>query len=133
MKPYQAIGWTLLQTSAITAITSRIYHGLRPEGTTVPAINYYEVGGAGRLPGMESVTYSINCRAATAGAARDLADLVLDLFAGTSGTGIYATQNGFDIARASSGAEVGLIPEPDDGIYNAPVEITMVYSLSTVS
>jgi hypothetical protein len=131
MKPYQAIGYALLNTTAITAIvSSRINHGLRPIGTIAPCINYYEIGGVTRIPGMESVIYSINCRATTAGVARDLAHLVLDLFAGTDGTGTYGQQMTFEITRASLVNDAGIIPEPEDGIYNAPIDIRIVYPIS---
>jgi len=134
MKPYQAIGWTLLNTTSITTIVgSKVNHGLRPVGTAVPSINYYELGGVGRANGFESAVYSINCRAASAGSARDLARLVLDTFTGSSGTGIYGVQNGFEITRASLSNDVGLIPEPEDGIYNAPIDIRIVYPISTVT
>lgn len=133
MKPYQVIGWSLLQTSAITAITStRVYHGLRPEGTVVPAINFFELPGS-RFYGVERQSYSINCRATTASVARNLARLVTDLFAGTAGTGIYGVQNGFTIDRGSLVQDQGLIPEPEDGIFNAPVDIAIVYGVGTVS
>jgi len=135
MKPYQMIGWTLLNTTAVTAITStRVYHGLRPEGTAVPSINYYELGGAIRANGIESVVYSINCRTTSAGASRDLARIVLDLFSGTTGTGVFGYQNNtFEISRASLQNDGGLIPEPEDGIFNAPIDIRIVYPVSTVS
>lgn len=135
MKPYQVVGWSLAQTTAITAIVStRIYHGLRAEGSVVPCINYYEVGGLTQLPGMVSQVYSINCRAASAGAARDLAYLVMDLFLGTSRTGTYGYQNSaFEITRASLENDGGLIPEPEDGIYNAPIDIRLVFPVSTIS
>ena len=133
MKPYQAIGWTLLQTSAITNIVStRVYHGLRPEGTVVPSINYYEVGGT-RTSGIEVQTFSVNCRASTAGASRDLAREVLNVFTGTSGTGVYGTMNGFSIARAALQNDNGLIPEIEDDVFNAPVDISIAYAISTVS
>jgi len=137
------IGWTLLQTSAVTNIVStRVYHGLRPEGTAVPSINYYaavpsinyyELGGGVRANGIEIQSFSINCRASTAGAARNLARSVLDLFTGTSGTGIYGTQNGFDIARASLRNDNGLVPETTDNVYNAPIDIAVAYAISTIS
>jgi len=134
MKPYQAIGWSLLQTTAITSIVStRVYHGTRPDGDNVPAINYYELAGPTRTKGIESQTFSINCRAATAGAARDLARLVVDLFAGDSGGGVYGDQNGFSVARASLQYDNGLIPEPTNGVFNAPVDVMIVYGLETVS
>lgn len=137
MKPYQAVGYTMINTSAITAIVgsgvnARIYHGLRPSGTDVPCINYYELP-ATQLPGATSQPFSINCRAATAGAARDLAKEVLDLWSGTTRTGIYGTMNGFDIGRASIRTDQGLIPEEETGVFNAPVDITVVYAVDTVS
>lgn len=134
MKPYQAIGWTLLNTSAIASITTTVNHGLRPVSTSVPSINYYELGGASRFNGMESQVYSINCRDDSAGGARDLARLVLDVFTGSSGTGIYGYQNStFEVTRASLENDGGLIPEPEDNIYNAPIDIRIVYPISTVS
>ena len=134
MKPYQAIGWTLLNATAITAIVgTRVNHGLRPQGTVMPCINYYEVGNVQRENGFERVTYSINCRANTAAEARDLARLVINLFHGASSTGTYGTSNGFDISRASLQNDAGLIPEPDDNIFNAPVDILIVYPSTTVS
>ena len=133
MKPYELIGYSLFQTSAITAIVStRIYHGLRPEGTDVPCINYYEFGGS-RDRGLESQTFSINCRADTSQRARDLARLVIDLFAGSDGLGVYGTQNGFTVSRASLSNDAGLIPEPDDNIFNAPVDILLINAVETVS
>ena len=134
MKPYQTIGYVLLATTAVTAITStRIYHGLRPQGTIVPSINYYEVGGSTRQNGIESMVYSISCRASSASAARNLSWLVVDTFAGTSGTGIYGVENNFQLSRASLVNDGGLIPEPEDGIYNSPIDIRIVYPVSTVS
>lgn len=134
MKEYQLVGYALNQTSAITDIVStRIYHGLRPEGTIVPCINYYEVGSVTRISGIETAPYSINCRASSPNQARDLARLVVDLFHGTSGTGIQGTFNGFSVARASLRNDNGLIPEPDDRIYNAPVDIQIVYTSDEVT
>lgn len=133
MKPYEAIGYDLLQASAITAIVgTRVYHGLRPEGTQKPSINYYEVEGR-RTNGIESVGYSIQCRAATAGAAKDLARLVVNLFAGTDGNGTYGAVSTFSVMRSSLVQEQGVIPETDDHIFNAPVDIQIVYGVSTVS
>jgi hypothetical protein len=133
MKPYQCFGYSILQTTAISAIVgTRVNHGLRPTGSTLPSINYYEVNSR-RTWGFESVDYSINCRAKTAGASRDLARLVLNLFTGSSSTGIYGTINSFDISRASLKNDAGLIPETEDDIFNSPVDITIVYPSSTVN
>lgn len=137
MKAWQVIGWTLLQTTAITSIVSAstsVSYGLRPIGSTLPAINYYEVGGMSRVSGLGVQRYSINCRATSASTARTLGDLVIDLFAGTSGTGVYGVQNNtFEISRASLENDGGLIPEPDNNCYNVPIDIQIVYPLSTVS
>lgn len=135
MKAPAMIGYTLLNTTSITAITStRINHGLRPIGTIVPSINYYELGGGTRQNGMISQSFTINCRASTATVARNLAELVIDTFHGSSGTGVYGWQNSsFEISRASMQNDGGLIPEPEDNIYNAPIDIRVVYPVSTVS
>jgi hypothetical protein len=124
----------MLNTSAITNITStRIWHGNRPQSdTTYPCINYYELS-TGNNPGLESQPFSINCRAETAGESRNLAQIVKDNLVGTSRTGIYGTVNGFDWDRVSLIRDQGLIPEPDGDIYNTPVDIRIVYSLSTIS
>ena len=134
MRPDQVVGWSLNQTSAITAITStRIYFGTRPATTVVPSINYFEVSGGKRSNGFESLPYSINCRATTASVAMQLARLVADLFHGTSSTGIYGSQNGFEITRCSLKQNQGLIWESADQLYNAPVDIQMVFPSSSVS
>ena len=132
MKPAQAIGYTLLQTTAVTTIVStRVWHGLRPEKSTVPSINYFEIGGPVRWYGVERQVYSINCRASSAGGARDLARTVVDLFQGD--TGIRGTTSSFTILRSSLQTDQGLIPEVEDGIFNAPVDILFVYPSTTVS
>jgi len=134
MKPYQVIGWTLLNTTAITSITSSIWHGLRPIGSAVPCINYYELSPARRNNGIGSVTFSINCRSTTADLARNLAEIVIDTFCGTSGTGMYGVQNNsFEITKSSLSNDGGLIPEPENEIYNCPIDIRIVYPVSTVS
>lgn len=135
MKPHQAIGYMMLNTSAITAVTStRIYHGLRPVGTVMPCINYYELGGGSRGKGFESIIYSINCRASTASASRDLARLVENLFSASNGMGIDSiVNNSFEISRSSFSNDGGLIPETEDGIFNSPIDIRVVYPISTIS
>jgi len=134
MTPYEAVGWSLINTTAISAIvgSTNIWHGLRPKTTTLPCINYYELGTT-RHYGWETAIYSINCRSATAGGARDLARLVVDLFHGTSGSGIWGDANGFAVGRASLQNDAGVIPEPDDVTFNSPVDITIVYPSQTVS
>jgi hypothetical protein len=106
---------------------------MRPIGTTVPCINYFEMAGTQRLNGFERSTYSINCRATTAETALQLARKVVDIFQGTSGTGIYGDMNNFEITRASLRQQQGLIPETADNLYNCPVDIFIVYPTSSVS
>ena len=133
MTPYELIGWTLLNATTVTAITStRVAHGLRPRNDTLPCINYYTVGGD-RFDGMERQTFSINCRAESPNAARDLARVVITEFHGATGTGVYGRNNGFSVARAYLKTDIGLIPEPDDKTYNAPVDVDIIYSPGTVS
>jgi hypothetical protein len=134
MTPEQMLGWSLNQVTAITAICStRIYHGLRPVGTTVPCINYFRMAGSTRQHGFETVTFAVNCRATTAQTALQVARLVTDLFHGTSSMGTYGAQNGFEVTRASLKADQGLIPEEADNLYNAPVDIQIVFPTSSVT
>jgi len=134
MTPSQVIGYALNQTSAVTNICStRIYNGRRPDTTVAPCINYYELPGGQRINGFDRIVYSINCRAATAETALTLARKVDELFNGTSGNGTYSDWNGFGITRASTRQRQGLIPEPDSGLYNAPIDIFIVCSSSAIS
>jgi hypothetical protein len=130
MKPDQFIGWTLLNSTAVTGITStRVTYGLRPIGSILPAINFYDVGGLSRFDGVSSAVFSINCRATTARAARDLADIVLSLFAGSDARGTTGTGNTFAADRVSLVNDGGLIPEPDDSCFNVPIDIRVVSNL----
>jgi hypothetical protein len=134
MTAAQAVGWSMIQTTALTALvsTANIYHGLRPVGTEVPQINYYE-GELVRWQGMENQEFTINCRDKTPALAMAISRQVTEIFHGSASTGIYATQNGFDISRAFLDTAVGLLPETEDNLYNAPVIITLIYPSSTVS
>jgi hypothetical protein len=130
MKPDQFIGWTLLNTSAITAITStRVTYGLRPIGSILPALNFSDVGGLSRFDGVSSAVFSINCRATTARAARDLADIVITLFTGSEARGTTGDGNTFAAGRVSLVNDGGLIPEPDDTCFNVPIDIRVVSNL----
>ena len=133
MKPYQAVGWSMINASAITALvtTTNIVHGLRPKNSSVPSINFFELPGTRRW--IESQPYTINCRANTAGLSQDIQREVVKLFNGSAQTGVYGTQNGFDFSRASAGETMGLLSEPGDEIFNSPVVVTIVYPSSTVS
>lgn len=128
------IAVSLSQVTALTAIVgSRIYHGMRPASTKVPCINFFEVAGGQRINGYERETYSINCRATTAATAIMMAKLVTDLFHGTAGTGTYGYQTGFEMSRMSLRQKQGLVPEVSDNLYNAPVDIFIVYPTSSVT
>ena len=130
----QMIGYTLRQTSAVTAITStRVYHGMRPEGTDVPCINFFRMPGGDRKNGMDQQYYSINCRAVTASTALNLATIVIDTFHGTSGRGMKGDVSGFSVISSSLQSGGGLIFEPDGETYNSPVDIKVVYPTSTVT
>jgi hypothetical protein len=133
----QAVGAILFSVTALTNIVStRIFNGNRPTGTVVPCINYYEMAGGKNRYTEQSVPYSINCRATTAETALQLAKIVDETFNGTSGTGMYGYASSgtvFSINRSWTVQRQGIIPEPDDGIYNAPVDIYIVYPNGTVS
>ena len=139
MTPSQVIGYSLNQTTVITAIVSnRIFSGNRISAGTsgtifLPTINYFDLPSGVRNNGIESVTYSINCRAKDKATADQLARLVVDLFHGTASTGIYGTMNGFDVARASLKFLQGSIYEPAEQVYNCPVDIQFIYASSTIS
>ena len=135
MQPHEAVGYLMLNEASVTTLTStRIYHGLRPKGTAAPCINFFELGGGDRFQGMERQSFSINCRAKSATVARQLASLVTDLFEGTQGEGIYGDVNAsFEVSRSYLRADNGLIPETEDRIFNAPVDITILYPRGTVT
>ncbi len=133
----QSIAVILNSVTAISNIVSgRVYNGNRPGTTTVPSINFYEMPGGYNRYGMQHVSYSINCRATTAEAALSLAKLVDETFNGSSGTGTYGYASNvsvFGIARAFTERRQGLIPEPEDGLYNAPVDVFIVFPNSSIS
>jgi hypothetical protein len=133
----QSIAVVLNSVTAITSIVNgRIYNGNRPTGTTTPCINYFEMPGGKNSYTEQSVSYSINCRASTAETALTLARLVDETFNGTSGTGMYGVASSgtvFSINRSWTIQRQGLLPEPDDGIYNAPVDIRIIYPSGTVN
>jgi hypothetical protein len=90
--------------------------------------------GGTRVNGMDRRVYSINCRAVTAATAIAMATLVVDTFHGTSGTGMKGdVASSFSIISASLQQDGGLIFEEADNLYNAPVDIQVVYPTSTVT
>jgi len=136
MRPSQFIGYTLLQTSAITSLVgSRVINSVIPPSSSLsalPAINYYEVGGR-EHNGIGEKNFTINSRASTADGAEILGDLIIHILNGSNGMGIFGAMNGFDAARLSLINIAGLIYEDSTGWYNYPVDIKMVYALDTVS
>lgn len=134
MSPSQAVAVAINSVTAITAIVgTRVYNGNRPGTATVPCINFYEMPGGKKVNGFYRQAYSINCRAATAETALMLCRLVEDLFNGTSGTGTYGYLTNFEVTRACTRQMQGLIPEPEDGIYNAPIDIQFIFPSSSIS
>ena len=133
-KPHEAIKALMLATSAVkTKSGNRIFHGLKPRSPTLPNIAFFENGGPLRFNGMEGQEYTINCRAATFDKALDLSRVVVDLFHGSSSTGIYGTISGFDISRAFQAAPPAVIPESKGSVYNVPVTVSIIYPSSTVT
>lgn len=135
MTPAQAFWSCLNEASALTAVVSAgsIYHGQRPGGSVVPSINFFELGGGERSFGFEKMPFAVNCRAVTAQTAIQIQRLVGDVFGGTSSTGMYGYQTNFEVTRSSIKALHGLMPEPADNMYNAPIDILFVYPSSSVS
>ena len=132
--PAEAMIALIQATTALTSIVGNfVWHSLRPQGSSLPSLTFYEVSGPQRFNGMENQKFSLNCRAKTIDGALALARKVTDLFNGTSSTGIFATQGDFDISRSFQDVSTGLIPEVRDSLYNAPVDITILYPSSTVS
>jgi hypothetical protein len=128
----QFIGKTLIGSSAINLITTanRIYHGMRPSSTVLPAINYYKVNDDSSI--LTNETYSINCRAVDLVVAMGLAKSVKDLFCGVNNLGTYASEeassiNVFSAARISLVKVQSATPENDGEIWNSPVDISIVY------
>lgn len=134
MSPSEAIGYLLNNTSSITNIVgTRINFGNRPTTETLPAINYYTLSNSNIKYTYYSEAYTINCRSVSPEVCCELARLVSDLFNGSSGTGTYGDSNGFGITRAFTRQIQGLIPEPDNGSYNVPVDIQIVFSNNAIS
>lgn len=132
MTAIQFVGYTLINTTAITAITTadRITSGVRSKtasGLAIPSINYSKL--AGDRFGLKNIVVAINCRAATEVDAENLQSLVTDTFVGSDGRGKYADVTGFSAYRISLVKEHSTIPETEGTvtIYNSPVDIMIVY------
>ena len=133
MRDYEAVGFLLLNCTSITSITSNIKHGLQPKGVEFPTITYYQMPGVGRNRGIESKIFSITARSEDPGEARKLGEKIVDLFGGSSGTGVYGTCSSFTIARASIVRYNGLIPDPSGGCFAVPIDIRLVFTVDSVS
>ena len=125
---WEAIGYRLLNEAEITAIASaHIYHGLRPAGSA-PCINYFQISDLLLANGeLEMPLYQISCRAATPGAAQDLATFVCTLF-----HNMKETINGFDVRMATIENKM-LLPEPETNLYHVPVDVRFSHLNDTVS
>ena len=132
-KPYDAIKWVLRNTSAITAIIGNASgHGQTVRTTKLPNCAFFESGGPGQWNGMERQEFTINNRAATLDKALDLARVVVRAFNGSSATGMTGSVNGFDFSRAFLSGGPNIVSEPNKA-YNAPVTVTIIYPVDTVS
>jgi hypothetical protein len=123
----QFIGFSLLNASAVTNLTTNIYEGLRPMGTDFPAINFYEMPGGSRLNSLHVEMYSVTCRATTIGSVKSLAEAVVTLFGGSSGTGTMGVSDGFGVSRISVVRQNGIMPEPESNCYASAVDVSLVF------
>lgn len=127
MTSAQLVGYTLAQTSAVTAITStRIYHGNRPDGSVLPAINYFSLNDSPNV-GTISEVYTINNRAEDIATSKRMARLVQTAFLGSSFSGQYGVMNSFNVSRISLANPSRTIPETAERCFNTPVDIRLVY------
>jgi len=129
MKDYEVIGYLMLNTTAISSITTNIYHGMSPKGLDYPVVTYFQMSG-GRKYGLSSKVFSITARAVEASSARDLGDKIIDLFGGSVGTGIFGTVSSFTISESSVVRDNGLISEPEAGCFMVPIDVRLVFAAS---
>jgi len=122
---WQAIGYKLLNTSAITAIagSTQIWHGNKPEPRTgFPAINFFQISKVLMHNGVvEQTLWQISCRASKPADAMDLAQEVQIAF-----QNIQGAQDGFDLILGDT--EAGqVIFEEDPDVYHVPVTVRVTY------
>lgn len=128
MKDYEVVGYLMLNTPAISSITTNIYHGLSPKGLDYPVITYFQMSGGGKNFGLSSKIFSITVRAVEAADARNLADEIINLFGGSAGTGIYGTIDTFTVSESQVVRDNGLIPEPEAGCYMVSIDVRLVFA-----
>jgi len=127
MKVWEAVGYKLLNTSAVTNIVgSNVYHGDKPEGKGHPTVNYFMVSHNLLHRGViESMRFQISCRAATAETAALLAYEVGNVFHNMQ----EVVNSAFDINQGRLINEA-LIKEPDTDVYHVPVDIRVNFYAS---
>ena len=129
MTPDQAVGYALIQSTAVSNIVNgRVYYATKPTTEILPSINYYDLPHK-RINGLKNPIFSINCRAGTARAARDLGTVVLEELTGTQGQGKYGTVNGptddFDFIQNSLITDNGVKNETEN-CFNCPIDIMVI-------
>ena len=122
---WQAIGYKLLNTSAITDIagSTQIWHGNKPEPRTgFPAVNFFQISKVLLHNGLvEQTLWQISCRSAKPAQAMELAQEVQVAF-----QNIQERQDGFDLILGDT--ESGqVIFEEDPDVYHVPVTVRVTY------
>ena len=135
MNIWEAIYDALTAASAITNLTSSIYHGTRPStDDTTYAINYFQLPGLDVIEDtngvVEDCEYQISCRATTPGNAQDLARAVATTLHNMKNTVINSSFDLHIVKKVSSG---GLIIEQDGEWYHVPLTFRFVFQTNTTS
>ncbi|GAH10693.1 unnamed protein product [marine sediment metagenome] len=120
---WQAIGYKMLNTEAITDIVStRIHHGRIPEDAWgEPVINYFEVANPNTRDGaVECPVYQISCRSKDPGQVQELAQVVAQTF-----HLMQESVNGFAVQDAHF-QNKQLLFDPDVQMHHVPVELRFI-------
>ena len=134
MNIWEAIHTKLNGASAVTNLTTSIFHGVRPSTNDVSyAINYFQLPGMDIVPDtngvLEAPEYQISCRATTPGNAQDLAQAVsatLQNIKEYVGSSIAV-----NIVKKVSGG--GLITEQDGEWFHVPLTFRFVFQNNEIS
>ena len=127
----QAVGYQLLNTSAVTAIVGqRVFHGRRPEEATsgqssfLPSIAYEEVSGTLILANgwIETRSVLIHNYAPEAKDALALSKQTKNVF-----HRLRESVNGFDIQRAYVRGSGGLIYDSAVRTFDVPIEVDLYF------